>query len=228
MAIILHIETATKNCAVALSQKNKIISTTKHCENGYIHGEKLHLFIKETLKKATIKINEIDAVAVSKGPGSYTGLRIGVAAAKGICYVIGKPLIAIDTLSILARNIIAKKGYIIPMIDARRMEVYTAVFNAVDYKIITPVEAKILDENAFENFIKKNTQLYFVGDGAEKMKGIFDGQQTVFKPYEHPCATQMVAMAYEKYNRRAFENLAYFEPYYLKDFIVTPPNKKIL
>ncbi|HOD10928.1 MAG TPA: tRNA (adenosine(37)-N6)-threonylcarbamoyltransferase complex dimerization subunit type 1 TsaB, partial [Flavobacterium sp.] len=143
MSYILNLETATKNCSVSLAKDGKTIFCKEMAEQGYSHAEKLHVFIEEILKEANVNFSEIKAVAVSKGPGSYTGLRIGVSAAKGLCYAAGIPLIAVDTLAVLANQVQIADGLIVPMIDARRMEVYSAVFDA-SHKKISEVKAEIL------------------------------------------------------------------------------------
>ena len=148
MAFILSIETATKNCSVSLSNNGKTVSCKEIAEQNFSHAEKLHVFIQEILKENSITLNDLSAIAVSKGPGSYTGLRIGVSSVKGLCYALNIPMIAIDTLTLLAKQIIIENGIIIPMIDARRMEVYTAFFDK-KYNIQREVRADIIDENSY-------------------------------------------------------------------------------
>ncbi|MGY0407409.1 MAG: tRNA (adenosine(37)-N6)-threonylcarbamoyltransferase complex dimerization subunit type 1 TsaB, partial [Polaribacter sp.] len=170
MAIILNIETATKNCSVNIA-KNGVILAIKELNNGnYSHAEVLHPFIVAILKEAGIASKKIDAVAVSKGPGSYTGLRIGVSAAKGLCFAFDKPLISIETLTSLAHSISVDKGLLVPMLDARRMEVYAAIYNA-NYEQIREIKAEIINKDSFANYLDSNL-IYFLGDGAEKCKEI--------------------------------------------------------
>jgi tRNA threonylcarbamoyladenosine biosynthesis protein TsaB len=178
----------------------------------------LHVFIEEILKEAKVNFNDLSAIAVSKGPGSYTGLRIGVSAAKGLCYALEIPLIAIDTLTILANQIKIENGLIIPMIDARRMEVYSAIFNS-NSKKIREVQAEILTEESFNSF---NETIHFVGDSSEKAKSVLTKNNFVFHDaIVFPSATEMSALSYSKFQNNDFEDVAYFEPYYLKDFMMT-------
>lgn len=189
----------------------------------YSHAERLHSFIEEILKEAELKPAELDAIAVSMGPGSYTGLRIGVSAAKGLCFSLDKPLIAIPTLEILAHQVKTEKGFIIPLLDARRMEVYSAVFS-IGYDQIRDTEAEIVEESSFETYLKKG-QVNFIGNGVEKTKAIIDHPKAVFTENKLPSAREMSAIAFKKFINRAFEDVAYFEPYYLKDFIAIKPKK---
>ena len=217
MALILNIETATKNCSVSISKNGKIIALKEINEGGYTHAENLHPFIEEVLKSANLKINNLDAVAVSKGPGSYTGLRIGVSAAKGICFAADKPLISIDTLKILASQLKNENGFIIPLLDARRMEVYSAVF---DYKhqLIRKVAAEILTPDSFKDYLAID-KVYFLGDGTDKCQTIINHQNAKFLLDCFPSAKEIGILAEEKFNNNDFEDVAYFEPFYLKDFV---------
>ncbi len=224
MGLILNIETATKNCSVSLA-KNGDILVLKELNNGnYSHAEKLHPIIQEILEEANITANQLDAVAVSKGPGSYTGLRIGVSAAKGLCFSIDKPLISIKTLESLANSITIDKGIIVPMLDARRMEVYASVFNQ-DQKQVREIKAEIIDENSFKEFLKENT-VYFLGDGAEKCKEVIKSENAIFIDDKFPSAREMAKLSYNKFKKNDIEDVAYFEPFYLKDFLVTQQKKR--
>ena len=217
MSFILSIETATKNCSIALSKEGKTIALKEIANQNFSHAEKLHVFIEEILTENQITFKDLIALAVSKGPGSYTGLRIGVSSAKGLCYALNIPLISIDTLTSLARQIAVKEGVIVPMIDARRMEVYTAVFNP-EFKMIKGVEALIVDKNSFSEI---ESTVHLVGDGALKFKETLTNEK--FKFYDdiiYPSANEMSELAFEKHKKSDFENVAYFEPYYLKDFIL--------
>jgi tRNA threonylcarbamoyladenosine biosynthesis protein TsaB len=149
LAYILNIETATKNCSVALAKDGKTIISKEIAEEGYSHAERLHVFIEETVKEGGVTFQDLSAVAVSQGPGSYTGLRIGVSAAKGLCFALNIPLIAVDTLQVLASQAKISKGFIVPMLDARRMEVYSAIFNS-NFDKIRSVEAEIITEDSFQ------------------------------------------------------------------------------
>ena len=218
MAFILNIETATKNCSVALGKDEQVIDVLEYAGESYSHAEKLHVFIDQILKQNGIKINELDAVAVSKGPGSYTGLRIGVSAAKGLAYSLDIPLIAVSTLENLAREINTDSGYIIPLIDARRMEVYSAVYDH-HYKLVRDVQADLLEDKPFETFLNK--PVVFVGDAVAKTQSVISHKNAVFSETKYPSAKQMHQVVYQKFKEKKFENVAYFEPFYLKDFIVT-------
>ena len=221
MSLILNIETATKNCSVSLSNHGEIISCIEVAEQGYSHAEKLHVFIEHVLLESSVQFSDLRAIAVSQGPGSYTGLRIGISAAKGLCYSLAIPLIAIDTLEVLARQLQISEGYIIPMIDARRMEVYSAVFNA-QYQKIRETKAEIITEDSFSEF---KEILHFVGD-SEKCKAVLTQSNYVFEDnIVFPSANQMSRLSLEKYQKGDTVDVAYFEPYYLKDFMTTSPKK---
>ncbi len=222
MEYILNIETATKNCSVALAKGGKTIVCKEIAEEGYSHAERLHVFIEEIIKEAGIKLNDLSAIAVSQGPGSYTGLRIGVSAAKGLCYALDIPLIAVDTLQALASQVTISSGLIIPMIDARRMEVYSAVF-APNLERKREVLAEIITENSFENL---QEMLYFVGDCAEKCKLVLTKENYIFlDKIVYPSAKEMSAISFEKFKKSDTVDVAYFEPYYLKDFMITTSKK---
>ena len=226
MAIILNIETATKNCSVSISKEGVLIAVKELNDGNYSHGENLHVFIEDLLKEANISPQDFTAIAVSKGPGSFTGLRIGVSAAKGLCFSLDKPLISISTLESLANTIdVDNKSLIIPLLDARRMEVYSAVFNN-KHEQIRDIEAQIIDENSFSTYLN-NGKVYFLGDGAEKCKNILEHKNAIFLDGYFPSAKQLTSLSFEKYQKNDFEDVAYFEPFYLKDFLVTPSKKRI-
>lgn len=216
MALILNIETATKNCSVALADSGVVIALKEFAGEGYTHAEKLHVFIEEVLQQSQKTFNDLNAVAVSMGPGSYTGLRIGVSAAKGLCYALSVPLIAIDTLELLARKVqITDGGVIIPMIDARRMEAYTAIYDA-DYVKTRDTRAEIITENY--DYI--NVPIHLVGDGAAKYREVLpEGKFIYHDDVIYPSAGEMAALSFNKYKISDTVDVAYFEPYYLKDFI---------
>tara|TARA_R110002126_G_scaffold77796_3_gene194046 strand:- start:117651 stop:118337 length:687 start_codon:yes stop_codon:yes gene_type:complete len=224
LSIILNIETATKNCSVSIAENGKILAIKELNNGNYSHAEVLHPFIVDILKESNLATKNIDAVAVSKGPGSYTGLRIGVSATKGLCFAFDKPLISIDTLTSLSYAISIDKGIIIPMIDARRMEVYAAVFNQ-NHLQIREIKAEIIDENSFSEYLNDN-KVYFLGDGSAKCKEIISHKNAVFVDEKFPSAKEMALLSYEKYKKSDIENVAYFEPFYLKDFVVIPEKKK--
>ena len=234
--MILCLETATPSCSVALVHNGEVLA----CEEdpkGQNHSEKITLFIDAVMKKAGISYNQLDAVAVSMGPGSYTGLRIGVSTAKGICYAVSKPLIAVETLHAMAygSSAVVKGRFLhsqssvemtlVPMIDARRMEVYAAIFDEGVNKI-KDTEAVIIDENSFVD-LKKDHHLYLFGDGADKCAEIFanDDKITVIKDF-YCSAKYMNTIAQQKFNNSEFVDVAYFEPFYLKDFVPGTPTVK--
>lgn len=222
MTYILNIETATKNCSVALSKDGKTILCKEIAELGYSHAERLHVFIEEILMEANVKLPDLKAIAVSQGPGSYTGLRIGVSTAKGLCYALEIPLISIDTLQVLAHQVEVESGLIVPMIDARRMEVYSAVFDS-NFKKIREVKAEIITN---DSFVETSENIYFVGDCQEKCKTVLERDNFNFLPeIVFPSANQMSALSFEKFANNQFEDVAYFEPYYLKDFMMTTSTK---
>lgn len=225
MTYILNIETATKNCSVSVSNNGKLIAIKELNNGNYSHAEVLHSFIKEVVIEANITLPDLSAVAVSKGPGSYTGLRIGVSAAKGLSFALNIPLISINTLKSLAHCLIIESGKIISMLDARRMEVYSAVFNC-DFIQVRDIKAEIIDENSFSEYLEKEP-LYFVGDGAEKCKGVISHANAIFVDDKFPSAKEMCSLSYGKYKKNDIEDVAYFEPFYLKNFIVVPQKKKI-
>lgn len=216
MAFILNLETATKNCSVCLANDGVAVAIREYAGEGYAHAEKLHVFIGEVLQEAGITIKDVAAIAVSMGPGSYTGLRIGVSSAKGLCYALNIPLIAIDTLELLARKITIDAGIIIPMIDARRMEVYTAIFNA-DYTKVRDTQAEIITEDSFEYI---DTVIHLTGDGAAKCKELMSGDKFIYHDdVLYPSSAQMAILSFDKFKKSDTVDVAYFEPFYLKDFI---------
>ncbi|GAA3508691.1 tRNA (adenosine(37)-N6)-threonylcarbamoyltransferase complex dimerization subunit type 1 TsaB [Aquimarina addita] len=219
MTFILCIETSTTNCSVALA-KNGVVQTIKEDYSAeYSHAERLHQFIDEIIKEANISFTDLSAIAVSKGPGSYTGLRIGVSAAKGLCYALDIPLLSVPTLLSLASQVIIEDGgYIIPMLDARRMEVYSSVFSD-DLVEIRKTEAEILSEHSFEEYLQKNTT-YFIGNGVKKFSGICNHKNAKFIEKKLPSAKEMAIISFSKYLKEEYENVSYFDPYYLKDFVL--------
>lgn len=222
---ILCIETATTNCSVALSIYGDEAIVREDNAVKYSHAERLHPYIEEVLAESKIDKNDLTAIAISKGPGSYTGLRIGVSAAKGLCYALGIPLISIPTLTALSHKVKADKGScIIPMLDARRMEVYSAVFDS-EYNQIRDTEAQVLEEASFSEYLEKG-KVYFIGNGVAKFSEICDHPNAVFIEDTLPSATEMCQLAEAKSKIGDYEDVAYFEPYYLKDFIAGTPKKK--
>ena len=218
MHYILNIETATKNCSVSIAANGKTLVCKEMSELGYSHAEKLHLFIQDVIQEAAISFSQLSAIAVSQGPGSYTGLRIGVSAAKGLSYALQIPLISVDTLLALAHQVSENDGLIIPMIDARRMEVYSAIFDSNKQKI-REVQAEIISAESFAAISEK---IYFIGDSNEKVKSVLTKSNFVFlDAIQYPSAKEMSTISHQKYLEKDFEDVAYFEPYYLKDFLFT-------
>ena len=217
MAYILNIETATKNCSVSIAKDGETLVCKEIAEQGYSHAEKLHVFISEALEAIQLKFSDLTAIAVSQGPGSYTGLRIGVSAAKGLCYALNIPLIAVDTMEILASAISVEDAVVIPMIDARRMEVYSAIFSS-DTSKIRDTKAEIITEASFSEI---SETIHFVGDGALKCQEILSSDKFVYHPeIIFPSARQMSILSFEKHKKNDTVDVAYFEPFYLKDFLV--------
>jgi tRNA threonylcarbamoyladenosine biosynthesis protein TsaB len=219
---ILHLETATKVCSVALSLNGQIKQLKEIQEAGFSHGENLTLLIEEILKSEGIKSNQLFAVSIASGPGSYTGLRIGVSTAKGFCYALSIPLIAVDALVSIQQIAIEKypSQNIIPMIDARRMEVFAAVYNSKG-EIIKPISADVLDENSYAEF----EPFVACGDGAEKLIELWKGREIIFATEILSSAKGQAQLAYQQFEQKAFEDVAYFEPFYLKDFVMNVKSK---
>jgi len=214
---ILHIETSSKNCSVAISDGEEILCLCEEVSDNYKQSESLHSFVEWALEGAEISLKDLDAISLGKGPGSYTGLRIGAASAKGFCYGLKLSLIAINSLDSMVEEFV-NQGFelIIPLIDARRMEVYTAFFDGTSGEMIKETEAKILDENSFSELADK--KVLFIGDGAKKAQEILNLPKAEFKSDVYPSAKGLIKKSVEKFNQKDFEDVAYFEPFYLKDF----------
>ena len=214
---ILHIETSSKNCSVAISDGEELLCVCEEVSENYKQSESLHTFVEWALEGAEISLKDLDAVCLGMGPGSYTGLRIGSSAAKGFCYGLKIPLIAVNSLETMIEPFLSQNfDYIIPLLDARRMEVYTAVFDGTSGNMITETEAKILDETSFQEF--KDKKVIFVGDGAAKAREILQLPDAEFNETIYPSARYLVKKAVGKFNNKEFEDVAYFEPFYLKEF----------
>ncbi len=257
MSIILSIETSTKACSAAIHQDGNLLSVSELYNEKSASGM-LTTLIKHVVKTASLTLQEVDAIAVAKGPGSYTGLRIGVSTAKGLCFTLEKPLIAINTLEAMAYQLFAVRHSAVrhsagrhsagrhsavnyklgdsplsillcPMLDARRMEVYCAVFNADTIEIIEPTQAKIIDETSFSDLLE-NHKIIFYGDGAEKCRSTLEGNlNAVFlNQIIFPSAKSIGALANRAFEQQQFENVADFEPFYLKEFVGTTPKKAII
>jgi tRNA threonylcarbamoyladenosine biosynthesis protein TsaB len=217
LSLILCIETSTTNCSISIGKKGKLLALKEINSKNFSHSEQLHTFIKELLNSEDISIKELSAVSISKGPGSYTGLRIGVSAAKGLAYALDIPLISASTLLCLAKQIDVDKAVIIPMIDARRMEVYSEIFNA-SFESKRGIKAEILEETSFHDELETG-KVHFIGNGVEKFKAICHHPNAVFHKEKLPSAKEQYLIAKRKFDNVDFEDVAYFEPYYLKDIV---------
>lgn len=234
MSLILCIETGTDVCSVGLARNGEIVSL-RESDEGRDHAKKVAVFVDELLHETGVSPDELDAVAVGMGPGSYTGLRIGVSFAKGLCYGLNIPLVAVGSLDALAEvaredyeaGILLVEGwsdaYLVPMIDARRMEVYTRVFNAAG-EPLSDVKAEVVDENSFAEWREKRKMIIF-GNGAAKCCEALQGVEHVNIT---PSARGLARLAEQRLQRGEVEDIAYFEPFYLKDFVVIPSKKKLL
>lgn len=235
MALLLHIETSTAVCSVALGKDGDLLAL-KETKEGMKHASHLTVFINNILKENNFTPADLEGVAISMGPGSYTGLRIGVSTAKGICYGANLPLIAVNTLQAMTKPLLdntdvlaqvnnPEKAYYCPMIDARRMEVYTAFFNNKN-ELIGDISADIIDENSYSNELSER-EIVFFGDGSSKCKEVIKSKNGIFLDDITPSAIGMIEMAEIKFQNQEFEDVAYFEPFYLKDFVATTPKKNI-
>ena len=214
---ILHIETSSKNCSVAISDGEELLCLCEQVSENYKQSESLHTFVEWALEGAEISLQDLDAVSLGMGPGSYTGLRIGSSAAKGFCYGLKIPLIAVNSMETMIDPFLSRDfDLVIPLLDARRMEVYTAVFNGQTGEMLSETEAKILDETSFQGF--KDQKVIFVGDGAAKAKDILQLPNAEFDEKIYPSAKFLIKKSVEKFNHQDFEDVAYFEPFYLKEF----------
>jgi tRNA threonylcarbamoyladenosine biosynthesis protein TsaB len=224
MALLLAIETTTKNCSVALFENSNLLQLKEKSSEEYLHAEQLTLFIEEVVKSTNITLKEVDGVVLSKGPGSYTGLRIGTSTAKGLCYSLAIPLVSISTLKTMAFGMSEKEDYKLycPMIDARRMEVFASIYDQGNNEI-REIRADIVDEHTYAEFLKD--KVLFFGDGALKCKPIINSPNAHFINGIFPSAKDMGVLGFEKFSNKDFEDVAYFEPYYLKDFVAGEKKK---
>lgn len=219
MVYLLHIETTSTVCSVALSHHHNLIECIE-VDNGFSHAENLHVFIESLLQKNSVSKNNLNAISISTGPGSYTGLRIGYSTAKGLAYALNIPLIEIDTLAAMAQfafsfNITAK--YACPLIDARRMEVYTAIYTR-DTSCVLNTQALIIDNNSIKLFYDYS-DIIFLGDGMPKAKELLKNiSNSTFIASIMPSAKYMIQIAYQKYLEKKYSDIAYSEPNYVKDF----------
>jgi tRNA threonylcarbamoyladenosine biosynthesis protein TsaB len=226
LAYLLHIESTSTVCSIAISKDADLLAL-KELNNGYTHAENVHVFIKDILLETGLSPKDLSAVTVSSGPGSYTGLRIGFSAAKGLAYALQIPLITVDTLkalSILGIQKVNSPGLFCPLMDARRMEVYCAVYNN-DLKEIMPVQALVLDEQSIVSF-NYDTDIYFFGDGMPKAKKLLQNvPKAHFIEDITASSKSMITLAFEKFTANDFADVAYCEPNYLKDFFFTNAKK---
>lgn len=229
--VILNIESSTTMCSLAIGVDG-LSQATRSINEGYSHAEKLAVFVDEVLNEAEVTPNQLDAIAISQGPGSYTGLRIGVSLAKGLAYSINRPLLSVPTLQIMCLHPMVKKQMnhykdllLCPMLDARRMEVYTAIYD-VGLKALMDVQPMILDEKSFSDQLAADGVLFF-GSGAPKFKAIVENDSAYFVDDVWPQASEMAMLSQMKFDDKSFEDVAYFEPFYLKEFQATTPKKLV-
>lgn len=223
--MILNIETATTNCSVSLAHEGLVVSFKEYANAQYSHAEQLHLFIKDVLKLADKSLSDLSAIAVSKGPGSYTGLRIGVSAAKGLCYALNIPLISVSTLRCLALPFKPLKGQLaVPMLDARRMEVYMCAFDH-EMKQLLPTTATVIDANSLSDLTEAYEKVHLIGSGAEKVLELIEADNVLAHGNALPSAKDMAQLSFDQWKNKQFEDVAYFEPFYLKDFMAPLPKK---
>lgn len=226
MPYLLHIESTSTVCSVAISENENLIAL-KEVNDGFSHAENLHLFIQDVLQQSRLTINQLEAISISSGPGSYTGLRIGFASAKGLAYALNIPLIKVDTLKSLSKSVLDSvkiEAYYCPLIDARRMEVYYALHTNDLIEVEKPNNLVISTESI--NVFEMDKAIYFFGDGLEKSKPLLNTlNDFYFVENVMPSAKHLIPLAYEKFNENDFEDLAYAEPFYLKDFFFTKPSK---
>ena len=230
MPYILNIDTATEVCSVAISNGTEIFFERIETK-GPSHASILGVFVNDAIKTLRKENKILDAIAVSCGPGSYTGLRIGVSEVKGLCYGFNIPLIAINTPLIMASAVaksknVDKNTLLCPMIDARRMEVYAAIYDS-ELSVVRNIQADIVDNDTYAGFLSENKVAFF-GNGAAKCRESINNDNAIFIDNIYPKASDMISLALDKYEKQLFEDVAYFEPFYLKEFITTIPKKKVL
>ena len=231
MALILCLETSSKNCSVSISKNGSTLFFKDYYDDNYCHGEKLHSLIENILIENNFKISSFDAFAYSSGPGSYTGLRIGAASVKGFAFALNKPVIAVSTMKSLVCKAIAKnnifhnnKDFFCPVLDSRQGEVYTALYDCNYKEYLKPFACSVASFS-FNKYLKNS--VYFFGPGIYKLKSIIDHRNAIFLNNDYPSASSLSEIAYSKYQNEDFENIAYFEPDYLKNFIPTKSKKKL-
>lgn len=226
---LLFIETAAKTCSVGLLYKDRFYHQYLESDQ-YVHSEKLHVFIESVISEAKCKFEDLQGIVLDKGPGSYTGLRIGTSAVKGLAYALNLPVVSLTSLEIIAHG--SKKhskyhtiDYLIPVLDARRMEVFMQIYDCKSKKFISEIEAKIVETETFKN-LSDNNNVLFSGNAVAKLKEFLPKNDQISFDLENRLqAENMIDPAVEKYKNNDFENLAYFEPFYLKEFIAGKPKK---
>lgn len=231
MSYILSIDTSTRGCSVALHHDTTLLSCFE-LRSDKSSSAMLTTLIEQVVKVNSLTLQDLDAVAVAKGPGSYTGLRIGVSTAKGLCYALDKPLISVNSLTAMAKQlqgVVKNIDLFCPMIDARRMEVYCQILNSKSLEIVQETSAEIIDNESFKEILEKQTMLFF-GDGAEKCKAVFsENENAQFLAQEIiPSAKTVGELAYKKFLNNELEDLVTFEPFYLKEFMATTPKKVVI
>jgi len=225
MACILSIESSCQICSVAVAINGKLVWNKEHTER-FSHSNVLGVFVSEAIQFIHTNRFRLDAVAISEGPGSYTGLRIGISLAKGLCFGMNIPLIALPTLKIMAMKFTPSSSFLCPVVDARRMEVYAALYDG-NLNEIEPVKALTVEENSFQEILNQK-QIVFLGSGADKCRSVIRSSNATFVENIYPLASSMTGEAEKAYIEKAFVNVAYFEPLYLKEFQATTPKNKIL
>tara|TARA_B110000444_G_scaffold249656_1_gene275045 strand:- start:233 stop:937 length:705 start_codon:yes stop_codon:yes gene_type:complete len=231
MALILSIETSSKNCSVAISKNTEVLYYKEEFDEGYCHGERLHVLINELLQECSLSIHNMDAFALSHGPGSYTGLRIGASAAKGFAFVLNKPIILIPTLESLAKSYSDVYGdsnniqFICPILDSRQGEVYAAVYNNT-LNVVLDSFACVLSSHSFEEILNKGKCIFF-GTGLDKVKSVLNHKNANFINDDWlPSSRSLSVLSHKKFIQKDFADIAYFEPLYLKNFMPARPKKK--
>ena len=231
MALILCLETSSKNCSVSISNDGSTLFTKENFDENYCHGEKLHFLIQSLLMEANFSIENFDAFALSSGPGSYTGLRIGAASVKGFSFALDKPIIAVSTLKSMVLAVLSQKDtnfkkedLFCPVLDSRKGEVYAALYDFKYQEYLSPISCRI-DSFSFLKYLDKQS-VYFFGPGMYKLESIINHKNAFFLNKEYPSASSLSKLAYTKFKKNDFVDAAYFEPMYLKNFIPTQPRKK--
>lgn len=224
--MILSLETSAKVCSVAIHDQGQLIATKEiHIEQS--HASKLAVLVDEVIKESAIQVNQLSAIAVSSGPGSYTGLRIGTSTAKGLCFALDIPLLSIGSLELLAYQMNKQNpsnAYLCPMIDARRMEVYCEVFDS-SLNVVRPIEAKVIEPSSFAELLAEK-EIIFFGDGSDKCKEEIRHSSAKFVSGVYAAASEMGGPVYQKFKKHQLENVGNFEPHYLKEFMIKKPSPK--